>query len=63
MFAVCINDIVSQFQFCVHRSIVLYADDILLMAPSVTDCFVGVLCLNFNGTSTQEGQFVPTAGG
>ena len=32
IFAVYINDIVSQFPFSVHRFIVFYADDILLMA-------------------------------
>ena len=36
--AVRINDIeVSQLQFSVHRFIVLYADDMLLMAPPVTE--------------------------
>ena len=31
------NDIVSQFPFIIHRFIVLYADEILLMAPPVTE--------------------------
>ena len=37
LFAVYINDIVSRLPFSVNSFIVLYADDILLMAPSVTE--------------------------
>ena len=37
LFAANVNDIVSQLPSSVHRFIVLYADDILLMAPSVTE--------------------------
>ena len=37
LFAVYINDIVSQLQFSVHHFTVLYADDIILMTPPVTE--------------------------
>ena len=36
-FAACICDIVSQLPFIIYRFIVLYADDILLMAAPVTE--------------------------
>jgi hypothetical protein len=37
IFSVYVNDIVSRLHFSVNKFTVLYADDILLMAPSVTE--------------------------
>ena len=37
LFAIYVNDIVSQLPFGQHYAIVLYADDILLLGPSVTE--------------------------
>jgi hypothetical protein len=37
LFAIYVNDIVSQLPFGQHYAIILYADDILLLAPSVTE--------------------------
>ena len=35
--AIYVNDIVSQLPFWQHYAIILYIDDILLLAPSVTE--------------------------
>jgi hypothetical protein len=37
LFALYVNDIVSQLPFGQYYAIILYADDILLLAPSITE--------------------------
>jgi hypothetical protein len=47
-----LNQITEKFNF-----------DLTVMIHVITEPSLVLVCLVFNNTSTQEGQFVPTAGG